>query len=86
MRASTLAVIMLLANLVGMGAGPQLVGFLSDLWRPTLGSDSLRYAMIAMSYTAVWAAVHLWQVGKTIHQELETPATCRQSAPAARVP
>jgi len=42
MRATTVAVVMLLCNLVGMGIGPQVVGILSDLLRPVLGSDSLR--------------------------------------------
>jgi predicted MFS family arabinose efflux permease len=34
MRATTMAIVMLLANLIGMGAGPQLVGILSDALAP----------------------------------------------------
>jgi len=70
MRATTLAVVMLLANLIGMGIGPQLVGIVSDLLMPLLGSDSLRYAMLAMSFVALWAAYHFWQVGRTVKEDL----------------
>jgi predicted MFS family arabinose efflux permease len=70
MRATTLAVVMLLANVVGMGMGPQIVGILSDALRPAFGTDSLRYSMMAVSFLAPWAAYHFWQVGRTVHEDL----------------
>jgi MFS family permease len=70
MRASMLAVVMLLANLIGMGVGPQIVGIISDLFMPVLGKDSLRYAMLVMSLISLWAAYHFWQVGRTVKQDL----------------
>jgi MFS family permease len=74
MRATTLAAVMLLANLIGMGVGPQVVGIISDLLAPFLGSDSLRYAMLIMSFVAVWAAYHFWQVGRTVREDLSALA------------
>jgi hypothetical protein len=70
MRATTLAVVLLLANLIGMGVGPQAVGILSDLLKPALGIDSLRYSMLAMSLVAFWSAYHFWRAGKTIANDL----------------
>jgi predicted MFS family arabinose efflux permease len=70
MRATTLAVVMLLANLIGMGIGPQVVGILSDALTPKLGPDALRYAMLIMSLVAFWASYHFWCVGRTIKQDL----------------
>jgi MFS family permease len=70
MRATTMAVVMLLANLIGMGIGPQIVGILSDFLNPILGTDSLRYAMLAMSLVAVWSAYHFWRVGRTVKKDL----------------
>jgi MFS family permease len=72
MRATTIAVVMLLANLIGMGIGPQIVGIISDALVPTLGSDSLRYAMLIMSTVALWGAWHFWQAGATIARELKS--------------
>jgi predicted MFS family arabinose efflux permease len=71
-RATTLAVVMLLANFIGMGIGPQMVGTLSDVLAPALGVDSLRYAMLIMSFTALWAAYHFWQVGNKVESDLRT--------------
>jgi MFS family permease len=70
MRATTLAVVMLLANLIGMGIGPQVVGILSDLLMPTLGANSLRYAMLIMSFVALWSAYHFWVAGRTVQADL----------------
>lgn len=70
MRATALAVVMLLANLIGMGIGPQIVGILSDAFRPRFGTDSLRYAMLIMSFVALWAAYYFWKVGGTIATDL----------------
>jgi predicted MFS family arabinose efflux permease len=70
MRATTLAVVMLLANVIGMGVGPQIVGVLSDLLYSRLGADSLRYAMLAMFSVALWASYQFWQVGRTIRDAL----------------
>jgi predicted MFS family arabinose efflux permease len=71
MRATTLAVVMLFANLIGMGLGPQIVGILSDVLRPSLGADALRYSMLMVSGVAFWGAVHFWKTGETIRADLE---------------
>ena len=70
MRATTMAVVMLLYNLIGMGVGPQLVGILSDGLQPKVGGDSLRYAMLIVSFVSVWSAYHFWKAGQTIKEDL----------------
>ncbi len=42
-----MATLILIDNIIGLGLGPQFVGIASDLWKPALGEDSLRYAMLA---------------------------------------
>ncbi len=70
MRATALAVVMLLANLIGMGIGPQIVGALSDGLQPISGPDSLRYAMLATTSIALLAAFYFWTVGRTVQSDL----------------
>jgi MFS family permease len=56
MRALTSAIFFLVINLVGLGFGPLIVGLISDLLKPTLGVESLRWAMsiiIAISAVSV---------------------------------
>jgi MFS family permease len=73
-RATTMAVVMLLANLIGMGIGPQAVGFLSDSLHSMAGANSLRYAMLIVACVALWSAYHFWQVGRTVEEDLSATA------------
>ena len=84
-RATTLAVILLVANLIGMGVGAQAVGVLSDLLMPSLGKESLRYAMLVMSTLAVWAAYHFWQAGQTVKEDLAMLAGDRPTGALSKV-
>jgi predicted MFS family arabinose efflux permease len=70
MRATMMSVVMLLANLIGFGLGPQSVGVLSDILAPALGVDSLRYAMLMVSLIALLAGYHFWRVGRTVKEDL----------------
>lgn len=75
MRATTLAIVMLMTNLVGMGLGPITVGMLSDSFAHVFGIDSLRYAMLVVSLAGVWSAFHFWQAGRTIRRDIEETAS-----------
>jgi predicted MFS family arabinose efflux permease len=75
-RATVMAVVMLLANLIGMGVGPQIVGSLSDHLLPVFGEDSLRYAMLITSTGVLWCAYHFWHVSCTVQDDLSRPAAC----------
>jgi MFS transporter, Spinster family, sphingosine-1-phosphate transporter len=66
MRAMSIAVVYLVANLIGMGLGPLVAGALSDAFRPLAGEESLRYALLALCPGYLWAAWHLWRASKTV--------------------
>lgn len=70
MRAVSLALVYLFANLIGMGLGPLAAGALSDALRPVFGEESLRYALIAFSPGYFWAAWHLWRAGQTVARDV----------------
>lgn len=70
MRATTLAVIMLFINLIGMGLGPQLVGIMSDALAPTHGKYALRDAMLTMSLLAIWSSYHFWRASQNVKEDL----------------
>jgi MFS family permease len=74
MRATTLAIVWFLSNLIGMGVGPQIVGILSDLLVPLVGDDSLRYAMLSLTFVALWSAYHCWQAAGTIEKDVREAA------------
>lgn len=63
MRALWAAITLLVINLVGLGAGPTLIGVISDLLRPHFGQESLRYAMLTFTAATPWALWHYWRAG-----------------------
>lgn len=63
MRGQGAAILLLILNLIGLGVGPQLVGVLSDLLRPTFGEESLRYALLSTIISSAAAACCFWRAG-----------------------
>ena len=57
MRAMASAILFFILNLIGLGLGPLTVGLISDALSPTLGSDSLRYAIAAVSLVGLLSMV-----------------------------
>ena len=70
MRSVTLALLLLVANLVGLGLGPLAIGVLSDILHGSLADESLRYALIFSTPGVLWAAVHFWKAGSYIEDEI----------------
>jgi len=71
MRATTCALLLFTANVGNLALAPQLVGVLSDVLARYFGagSESLRWALLALAPTGFWAAWHLWLSGKTIRAD-----------------
>ncbi len=71
MRATASAILFLILNIIGLGAGPWTVGFVSDLLAPTLGAESLRYSMLyVLPPVMIWSATHYWFAAKTIREDM----------------
>lgn len=70
MRAQAVAIHLLLANLIGLGAGPQVVGILSDAFASTAGNFSLRYALLVVGASNVGAALFYLRAARTIRADL----------------
>ena len=72
-RAMATAIMMLILNLVGLGAGPVLVGFISDMLSASQGQDSLRYALVTIQIAGLWGAVHFWLAARAIKAGSKEP-------------
>ena len=71
MRATFIAVSLLVANVLNLIVAPQAVGFMSDSFAGPAGADaeSLRLALLILAPTGFWAAYHYWAANKTIIAE-----------------
>ena len=74
MRAVAAAVLLFILNIIGLGAGPQAIGLLSDFLETSYGQESLRYSLLILSFVNVWAAYHYYLAGKYLKQDLVTNA------------
>ncbi|HEY6927805.1 MAG TPA: MFS transporter [Steroidobacteraceae bacterium] len=72
-RAVSLAVMGLLAALVGNGLGPLAVGLLSDRLRGMFGEQSLRYGLVLTTTLILWGVLHLHLASRHLHAEFEDP-------------
>ena len=61
-RAAAAALYALLGNAVGIGVGPPLFGWISDLLTPHFGHESLRMSLLVANVLSFWPAFHLWQM------------------------
>ncbi len=61
MRATSAAIALFVANMIGLGLGPLSVGLLSDGLASTYGADSLRYALLIVPCMAFIAGYVYWR-------------------------
>jgi len=72
MRAMSSAILFFILNIIGLGAGPWTIGMLSDYLEPSLGSDSLRTAMLyVIPAVLVWSSWHFYLASRNLRQDLE---------------
>ena len=71
MRALTSAVFFLVINLVGLGFGPLVVGFISDLLKSTFGLGSLRWALSVIIPIGVTSAMLFFATAKKLLGDLK---------------
>jgi MFS family permease len=57
-RATAVSIVLFLSYLLGTGLGPYLIGFVSDTLAPTLGKESLRYALAFTCILLAWSTFH----------------------------
>jgi MFS family permease len=70
MRARTIGILLFVLNMLALGLGPATVGLLSDLLKPTFGTDSLRYALLAGVVTSLISTLCYFRASRTLKADL----------------
>jgi predicted MFS family arabinose efflux permease len=70
MRATASALMLLMFNLIGFGLGPWFVGLFNDLLEPRFGAGAVRYSLLLISVTSLWAALHNYLAARTLARDL----------------
>src|SRR5690606_14898276 len=73
-RAMSVAIFFFFTNIIGMGVGPLMSGWISDFTSRYFGTDSLRYALLISSVFMLWASAHYLLAAKSIRHDLALSA------------
>ena len=70
MRAQGMAMLMMCSNVGNLIVAPQLVGLGSDALAARYGTESLRYALLPLTFVGLWAALHWWLSSRNLEQAM----------------
>jgi len=71
MRATASALSLMTSAIIGMGGGPLLIGYASDLLTPYFGDQALRYALILFNLVFTpWMLLHLVLAARSVRGRL----------------
>ncbi len=71
MRALASAIFLFVINILGLGCGPLVTGMVSDLLMPSMGVESLRWALSSSLVANVLGAILFLIAAKTLRNELK---------------
>ncbi len=69
MRAQSVAILLFVLNMIGLGLGPLTIGYISDLLKPSFGEESLRYALMFSIFTGLAGAFCYWRSSRWLPAE-----------------
>jgi predicted MFS family arabinose efflux permease len=74
MRATASAILLFILNIVGLGLGPQLIGWLNDGVFSQHGVDAIRYSLCVVAIVGALAALFFMRAARTLREDLATAA------------
>ena len=80
-RSVATSLLLFVQTFIGLGLGPLVAGMLSDYLAPSSGTNSLRYALVAVGLANVWSAAHYLWGARSLRADLEAT---ERLAPASR--
>jgi MFS family permease len=84
MRAMAASVLLFIQTIIGLTAGPAIVGWVADRLEPTAGQGpGLAYPMAAIGVMNLWAAFHYFLAAKRYREDLAETAKLNQAAALA---
>jgi predicted MFS family arabinose efflux permease len=75
MRAVASSILLFIINIIGLGAGPQVVGVLNDLLSDRFGIEAVRYSLMIVGLTNVFATGCYLYAARSIREDLANAAS-----------
>jgi predicted MFS family arabinose efflux permease len=71
MRAMASAILFFVLNIIGLGCGPLFTGMVSDYLKPSMGAESIRWALSTTFIANILGAFFFFMAARTIREELK---------------
>ena len=72
LRARASAVNLFVVNMIGLGVGPLLIGFLNDAFAERWGAGGIRYSMLTAALIGALSSIVFWWAGRGLREDLES--------------
>ncbi len=70
MRAMASAILFFILNILGLGCGPLITGMVSDFLKPSMGAESLRWALFSALSANILGAFFFFMAATTIRRDM----------------
>ncbi len=70
MRATASAIVLFVLNMIGLGLGPLIVGFLNDYLSPQFGIEAIRYSLLVVGVLGGVASVFFYLASRSLPEDL----------------
>jgi len=70
MRATASAINLFVVNMVGLGAGPLIVGMLNDAMAPRFGDEAIRYSLLVVGVVGGFASIFFYLASRGLREDL----------------
>jgi MFS family permease len=70
MRAMASAILLFILNMVGLGLGPFLIGFMNDQLADRFGVEAIRYSLLVVGMVGVPSSVFFLLASRTLREDL----------------
>jgi MFS family permease len=77
MRATASAINLFVVNMIGLGLGPLVIGFLNDMLAPRFGDEGIRYSLLVMGAIGGFASIPFYLASRHLKEDL---AAAREQA------
>jgi phosphate/sulfate permease len=74
MRATASAILLFILNIIGLGLGPQLIGWMNDTIFASQGQEAIRYSLVVIAIIGGLAGFFFMQAARTLREDLSAAA------------
>ncbi len=70
MRATASAILLFILNIIGLGLGPQVIGWMNDTFFAEYGHEAIRYSLVVIAIVGGMGCYFFLKAARTLREDL----------------